>query len=39
VPSTSKEIPDVVLAFESGLNTAIADIAGWTLANGRSKTK
>lgn len=39
VPSASKEIPDVVLAFESGLNTAIADIAAWTLANGRSKTK
>jgi len=39
VPSNSKEIPDVVLAFESGLNTAIADIAAWTLANGRSKAK
>ena len=38
-PSASKEIPDVVLAFESGLNSAIADIAAWTLANGRSKTK
>jgi cholesterol transport system auxiliary component len=39
VPSGSKDIPDVVLAFESGLNSAIADIAAWTLANGRSKTK
>lgn len=39
VPSASKEIPDVVLAFESGLNTTIADIAAWTLANGKSKGK
>jgi cholesterol transport system auxiliary component len=38
-PSASKEIPDVVLAFERGMNTVIGDIAAWTLVNGRSKTK
>ena len=39
VPSASKEIPDVVLAFERGLNTVTADIVAFTLANGRSKRK
>jgi ABC-type uncharacterized transport system auxiliary subunit len=39
VPSASKNIPDVVQAFESGLNTVNADIIAFTLANGRSKSK
>ena len=39
VPSASKDIPDVVQAFESGLNTVNADIIAFTLANGRSKSK
>jgi len=39
VPSASKNIPDVVLAFESGLNTVNADIIAFTLVNGRSKAK
>lgn len=39
VPSASKDIPDVVLAFERGLNTVTADIVAFTLANGRSKRK
>jgi cholesterol transport system auxiliary component len=39
VPSASKDIPDVVLAFERGMNTVIGDIAAWTLVNGRVKTK
>ena len=38
VPSASKDIPDVVQAFESGLNTVNADIIAFTLANGRSKS-
>lgn len=39
VPSASKDIPDVVLAFERGLNTISNDIVAFTLANGRSKAK
>ena len=39
VPSASKDIPDVVLAFERGLNTVNAEIIAFTLANGRSKAK
>ena len=39
VPSASKEIPDVVLALERGLNTITAEIVAYTLANGRSKAK
>jgi len=39
VPSASKDIPDVVLAFERGLNTVNADIIAFTLVNGRSKAK
>jgi cholesterol transport system auxiliary component len=39
VPSASKDIPDVVQAFESGLNTVNADIIAFTMANGRSKSK
>ena len=39
VPSASKNIPDVVLAFERGLNTVNADIIAFTLVNGRSKAK
>lgn len=39
VPSASKDIPDVVLALERGLNTVTAEIVAFTLANGRSKAK
>ena len=39
VPSASKDIPDVVLALERGLNTITAEIVAYTLANGRSKAK
>ena len=39
VPSASKDIPDVVQAFESGLNTVNAEIIAFTLANGRGKAK
>jgi cholesterol transport system auxiliary component len=39
VPSASKDIPDVVQAFESGLNSVSADIIAFTLSNGRSKSK
>lgn len=39
VPSASKDIPDVVLALERGLNTITAEIVAFTLANGRSKAK
>jgi cholesterol transport system auxiliary component len=39
VPSASKDIPDVVLALERGLNTVTAEIVAYTLANGRSKAK
>ncbi|WP_297801120.1 ABC-type transport auxiliary lipoprotein family protein [Arenimonas sp. GDDSR-1] len=39
IPAASKDIPDVVLAFERGLNTVNADIIAFTLANGRSKAK
>jgi cholesterol transport system auxiliary component len=39
VPSASKEIPDVVLAFETGLNTMNREITAWALANGKSKAK
>ncbi len=39
VASASKEIPDVVHAFESGLNSVNNEIVGWTLANGHGKTK
>lgn len=39
VPAASKDIPDVVQAFDQGLGTLNAEIMAWTLANGRSKTK
>lgn len=39
VATASKDIPDVVQAFETGLNTANQEIVGWALANGRGKTK
>ena len=39
VPAASKEIPDVVQAFNQGLSTLTAEIMAWTLANGRSKAK
>ncbi len=39
VPAGSKEIPDVVQAFDQGLGTLTAEIMAWTLAKGRSKTK
>lgn len=39
VPSASKEIPDVILAFERGLNTVTAEIVAFTLGNGHGKTK
>ena len=35
----SKEIPDVVKAFETGLITINQEIVGWTLTNGHGKTK
>jgi cholesterol transport system auxiliary component len=38
-PSASKDIPDVVQAFESGLNSLSADIISFTLTNGRSKSR
>lgn len=39
VPAAGKEIPEVVLAFERGLNAVTADIVAFTLASGRSKAK
>ncbi len=39
VATASKDIPDVVQSFESGLNSVNNEIVGWTLANGRGKTK
>lgn len=39
VATNSKDIPDVVQAFEIGLNTINQDIVTWTLANGHGKTK
>ena len=39
VRPASKEIPDVVQAFEQGLDAITRDVLSWTLANGRSKTK
>lgn len=39
VPAASKEIPEVVQAFEQGLGSLTMDIMSWTLANGRSKAK
>ncbi len=36
---SSKEIPDVVIAFEQGLKTMNQEIVGWTLSNGRAKSK
>ena len=39
VPSASKDIPDVVLALERGMNTVTAEIVAFTLVNGRSKAK
>ncbi len=39
IPTVSKEIPDVVQAFDLGMNTLTVDIMSWTLANGRSKAK
>lgn len=39
VPCVSKEIPDVVQAFETGLNATNREIIGWTLANGHAKSK
>lgn len=39
IPAASKEIPDVVQAFDLGMNTLTVDIMSWTFANGRSKAK
>ena len=39
VPAASKEIADVVRAFEQGLNNNNQEIIAWTLANGRAKLK
>lgn len=39
VPAASKEIPDVVQAFDQGMGTLTAEIMAWTLAKGRSKSK
>ncbi len=39
VATSSKDIPDVVQAFETGLNTVNQEIVGWALTNGRGKTK
>ncbi len=33
--ATSKEIPDVAAAFEQALDAVTADVAGWTLRNGK----
>lgn len=33
-PTTSTAVPDVVVAFEHGLETLAAEIAGWVLASG-----
>ena len=39
IPSASKEVPDVVQAFDQGLSALSVEIMSWTLANGRSKAK
>ncbi len=39
VATASKDIPDVVQSFETGLNTVNQEIVGWVLANGHGKTK
>jgi cholesterol transport system auxiliary component len=39
VVSVSKDIPDVVHAFETALNTINQEIAGWALTNGHGKNK
>jgi cholesterol transport system auxiliary component len=38
IPSASKEIPDVVNAFEAGLKHANREIVAWTLAYGHEKS-
>jgi cholesterol transport system auxiliary component len=37
--TASKDIPDVVQAFETGMNSVNQEIVGWALANGHGKTK
>jgi cholesterol transport system auxiliary component len=37
--TNSKDIPDVVQAFETGLNTINQEIVAWTLTSGYAKTK
>jgi cholesterol transport system auxiliary component len=39
IPAATKEIPDVVQAFDQGMNTLTVEIMSWTFANGRSKAK
>lgn len=39
VRPASKEIPDVVQAFEQGLDTLTKDIMAWTLRNGKGRPK
>lgn len=39
IATNSKDIPDVVQAFETGLNTVNQEIVGWALTNGHGKTK
>lgn len=39
IAPASKEIPDLIIAFEQGLKSINQEIVGWTLANGHPKTK